>query len=160
MSDQCLDPSGPCPNGKCAHRLFSHVNGWCCVNGCSCDVTPKPPATPQKDGELPARLMDLVRHQRHELHEEGLISDEEFAALVADSDGGKRVARLESYDEVKAQLLEARARLAASDNQVERLTEGIQALMDELRLYDEVRADWVCDELEKVRSTAVPEHQS
>jgi len=61
------------------------------------------------------RLMDLVRYQRSELHEAGLISNEEYAALVADSDSGQRVARLEGYDKLrkensalKEQLAEAR----------------------------------------------------
>lgn len=50
------------------------------------------------------RLTDLVRHQRHELHDADLISDDEFAALLADSDGGKRVARLEGYDAIRREL--------------------------------------------------------
>ena len=49
------------------------------------------------------RLMDLVRHQRGELLEEGLITADEFAALVADSEGGARVARLEGYDALRAE---------------------------------------------------------
>jgi hypothetical protein len=48
------------------------------------------------------RLTDLVRYMRHELHDADLISEEEFTALVIDSDGGKRVARLEGYDAVIA----------------------------------------------------------
>lgn len=50
-----------------------------------------------KDDEM-VRITDLVRMMRHELHAEDLISSQEFAALVADSDSGKRVARLETYD--------------------------------------------------------------
>lgn len=57
------------------------------------------------------RLKDLVRHQRHALYDEKLISDEEFADLVADSDNGKRVARLESYDGVRKQLTAAQQRI-------------------------------------------------
>lgn len=45
------------------------------------------------------RLTDLARHQRGELFETGLISAEEYAELVVDSHNGKRVARLEGYDE-------------------------------------------------------------
>jgi uncharacterized small protein (DUF1192 family) len=45
------------------------------------------------------RYADLVRHQRAELHEAGLISDEEYVALLSDSGA---VRRLESYDEMRA----------------------------------------------------------
>lgn len=50
------------------------------------------------------RLTDLVRYQRWELFQAGLITQEEFAALVADSEGGERVARLEGWDAAKARL--------------------------------------------------------
>lgn len=56
-----------------------------------------------RDKEI-ARLTDLVRHQRHELLDEKLISVEEFTALVMDSENGARVARLESYDAIRAEL--------------------------------------------------------
>jgi len=54
------------------------------------------------------RLTDLVRYARHYLHDEHLISGQEFAALVADSDNGQRVARLEGYDGIARELVEAR----------------------------------------------------
>ena len=41
------------------------------------------------------RLFDLVRIQRGELHEAGLISDSEYASLA---EGHGSVSRLESYD--------------------------------------------------------------
>lgn len=47
------------------------------------------------------RLLDLVRQQRQELHEAGLITDEEYAALAADGDA---VARLEGYDRLRQEL--------------------------------------------------------
>ena len=47
------------------------------------------------------RLNDLVRYERHHLHEAELLSDEEYAALVADSQNGQRVARLEGYDKLR-----------------------------------------------------------
>lgn len=50
------------------------------------------------------RLFDLVRHQRGPLHDAELISDEEYAALAGDHGA---VARLEGYDEMRAQLAEA-----------------------------------------------------
>lgn len=56
-----------------------------------------------RDAEV-QRLMDLVRHQRAELLRDGLISMDEFAALVSDSENGQRVARLETYDELRAEL--------------------------------------------------------
>lgn len=40
------------------------------------------------------RMMDLIRHQRNELHEAGLITDGEFALLAQDH---AAVARLEDY---------------------------------------------------------------
>lgn len=58
------------------------------------------------------RLRDLVRYQRGELHEAGLIDDEEYAVIASDH---AAVKRLETYDELKAaarELIEVRAGLA------------------------------------------------
>lgn len=49
---------------------------------------------------LDARLHDLVRHQRGALHEAGLITDAEYAALASDHGA---VARLEGYDAARDQ---------------------------------------------------------
>ena len=59
--------------------------------------------------EANMRLTDLVRYTRHDLFEDGLITPEEYAALVSDSDNGQRVARLEGYDALtrKVAALEA-----------------------------------------------------
>jgi hypothetical protein len=46
------------------------------------------------------RLRDLVRYCRHQLHEERLISDEEFTDLLSNTPGA--VARLEGYDKAVA----------------------------------------------------------
>jgi len=79
----------------------------------------------QAANERAERMQDLVRYQRGELFEAGLITHEEFAALVADSEGGKRVARLEGYDATRKQLSDAlseaqrlREQLAQSDTQL------------------------------------------
>lgn len=48
------------------------------------------------------RLLDLVRYARVYLHDANLISDEEYAWLVENSNGS--VDRLESYDEVQKKL--------------------------------------------------------
>lgn len=50
------------------------------------------------------RAKDLVRFARHFLHDEELISDDEYAAIVQDNENGKRVARLETYDQLRAKL--------------------------------------------------------
>jgi len=47
------------------------------------------------------RLADLVRHCRAELHEDGLITNEEYATLLADSGS---VARLEGYDALRERV--------------------------------------------------------
>lgn len=52
------------------------------------------------------RLADLVAHCRQTLHEENLISDEEYAALA----GTGAARRLESYDEVRERLALAERR--------------------------------------------------
>jgi hypothetical protein len=52
------------------------------------------------DAEI-ERLTDLVRYMRQELFDAKLIDAEEFAALVEDSEHGKRVARLEGYDKAR-----------------------------------------------------------
>lgn len=48
------------------------------------------------------RLIDLVRYCRHRLHEENLITDEEFADLV--KVGSESARRLESYDDLRMRL--------------------------------------------------------
>jgi len=56
------------------------------------------------------RLFDLVRYQRAELHQEGLVSDEEYASLCTGGsigNGAWPVRRLEGYDSIKADLAKA-----------------------------------------------------
>lgn len=55
------------------------------------------------------RLFDLVRYMRSELHEAGLITDEEYAWLsggsgMAQGQGSPSPRRLEDYDEVIARV--------------------------------------------------------
>ena len=63
------------------------------------------------------RLRDLVRYARHFLFEENLISQDEYAALVMDSDQGERVARLESYDKLRRKMMHYRAEAESARNQ-------------------------------------------
>lgn len=55
-----------------------------------------------------ARLVDLVRHQREELHEVGLLTDDEYAALASEPGS---VERLSSYDEMAAEMANMRLEL-------------------------------------------------
>lgn len=77
------------------------------------------------------RLMDIARAARHFLFDDGLVSAQEFAALVADSDSGQRVARIEAYDK----LHDRNEKLSA---EVARLTRE----RDEARA-DSERLDWL-----------------
>jgi hypothetical protein len=54
------------------------------------------------------RLRDLVRHQRGPLHDAGLLTDDEYAALAGDHGA---VARLEGYDALREQLRTLESRL-------------------------------------------------
>lgn len=51
------------------------------------------------------RLYDLVRYARHYLHDDGLITDEEFADLVGT--GSESARRLEGYDALRKRVEEA-----------------------------------------------------
>lgn len=74
------------------------------------------------------RLRDLVRHQRGELHDAGLLTDEEYAALAGDHGA---VARLEGYDEVRAESARLTRELA------EARAQGMQAAADYAEGYAE-----------------------
>ncbi len=69
-----------------------------------------------KDAEI-ERLRDLVRYKRAELHDDGLITDQEYGDLA--KVGSESARRLEGYDDLRAtiksltaELEEVRARLA------------------------------------------------
>ena len=59
------------------------------------------------------RLLDLVRHQRSELHEAGLITDEEYVELC--NVGSESARRLEEYDAVRAELTSLKTKLDRCD---------------------------------------------
>jgi hypothetical protein len=56
--------------------------------------------------ELNQQIHDLVRFMRTELHQEGLITDEEYVALAGDNSATQR---LEDYDRVVQRAKEAAA---------------------------------------------------
>lgn len=81
------------------------------------------------------RLLDLVRFMRIELHEQDLITDEEYAALVADSEKGQRVARLEGYDAMRNALTRAEQEIARLKGLGTR-EEGLQEALTVVRRFD------------------------
>jgi hypothetical protein len=86
------------------------------------------------------RLFDLVRFQRHQLHTEGLITDDELAALVSGSPGA--VARLESYDEIRARLAQAKADIAFLVSKVLWLRPHLSE--ETLETVAEIQRRWGC----------------
>lgn len=62
---------------------------------------PAPGVLPAFNGET-ERLYDLVRYQRAELHEAGLITDEEYGAMMSDKGASRK--RLETYDNLRTAL--------------------------------------------------------
>jgi len=107
----------------CAHCNLSFLAIW--AEDLLTDVatlTRELSAANAKRGELERanqRLMDLVRYQRHELFNANLISEKEYAELVYDSEKGERVARLESYDTIRAELSAARETIARLESAIE-----------------------------------------
>lgn len=79
-----------------------------------------------------SRLFDLVRHQRVELHEAELITNDEYAWLCTAADEGKTgkgsIARnrLDEYDEIQAKLTAAIKRIEELEREQSdlRLTKG------------------------------------
>ena len=100
------------------------------------------------------RLFDLVRLMRMELHEEGLITDEEYADLLNDDRSKESIKRLESYDEMKAGRNEQMVRaeraeervveLDKSLNNTWRLVDGLKVQLDKVKqCVKEAEARWV-----------------
>ncbi len=80
---------------------------------------------------LNQRVHDLVRFMRTELHDKGLITDEEYAELAVDHGGVKR---LEDYDGVIQ-----KANLAAASKRPSGL---VHVLINEVRNLNEEVRDW------------------
>lgn len=59
------------------------------------------------------RQIDLLRYCRSQLHDTGLISDEEYSWLLAEQPGA--VNRLETYDRIRARISELESKLAEFD---------------------------------------------
>ncbi len=94
------------------------------------------------------RLFDLVRQQRAELHDDGLITSEEYAWLsggagmaVSDKGGSPSPRRLEDYDDMRKQLEAAKGAVLPLDDDVKHVL-GFLAM--DCRPYAEMlRADGV-----------------
>jgi len=73
------------------------------------------------------RLIDLVRYSRGTLHGEGLISDEEYAALVQ-VEGSPQ--RLEGYDTLKAEAEAHKQAAAILADQLQQAMTDLDAIRD------------------------------
>ena len=90
-----------------------------------------------KPEEINKRLFDLVRYSRAELHEQDLITDEEYSWLLADCElnkggGSPSPRRLEDYDSIKLrekQMIEdfksVLFAIESDENQIGILTSGV-----------------------------------
>lgn len=104
--------------------------------------------TPEELDAENVRLHDLVRRQRGPLHDAGLLTDEEYAALAADHGA---VARLETIDGLRASLAtatrerdEARDDADMAEKALERIAQAAACeTCRELdrRLWEEASAD-------------------
>jgi hypothetical protein len=106
---------------------IGHGVQWLNVAMATGEWHPSAPRVQDGEGE---RLRDLVRYCRAELHDAGLISDEEFADLV--KVGSESARRLESYDAMKA----TNAALAARLEGVGKLVEKWNGLPPGCSAYD------------------------
>lgn len=77
-----------------------------------------------------SRLFDLVRYQRHALHEADLITDDEYTFLLQEGSENGSVERLESYDQIQARLTAAEAERDAEKAERLRLEGAIVAFID------------------------------
>lgn len=103
------------------------------------------------------RLFDLVRYQRSELLEAGLITEDEYLYILSDAPlakggGSPSPRRLEDYDQVKASYMEAlelceRSKNTAVNKWVARLKVAEDALKEiaKQKILDEVEDPVCCD---------------
>lgn len=82
------------------------------------------------------RLRDLVRYCRHHLHEENLITDEEFSDLLTNTPDS--VERLESYDRIRKRYEEREESVRFHAQRASEFEERIAELE-----RDERRLDWL-----------------
>lgn len=73
------------------------------------------------------RLFDLVRHQRAELHEADLISDEEYAALATATGS---VDRLHKYDDMRERIIALERNAIEQTATILRIRQEAQTLFD------------------------------
>lgn len=118
-----------------------------CQSDCVCDVDWTPRELVEARQQLAAlreenerlkssrqRLFDLVRHCRIELHDEGLITDEEYAILVDDPDS---LSRLHGYDSLAEELARLRDERAVHVGEIENLYKENNQLQAELDAWKE-----------------------
>lgn len=96
------------------------------------------------------RQMDLIRYARHFLHNENLISDEEYAAIVQDNEGGKRVARLEGYDAALEKVIQSAKRDGRRET-LKEINDYADILHDPYNLYGLIQ-----DKLKEALDPEVP----
>ena len=81
-----------------------------------------------------ARLLDLVRYQRQELHEAGLITDEEYAELARV--GSESARRLEDYDDLRASLKVKDEQLAELERRFQAQCRALGEAIEARRMAD------------------------
>lgn len=121
ITGRCFGPRSIAERGKACNHLCNYVDSESMAH-LDIDLASEPQAAPPEPltalnlSKADLRLLDLVRYSRHSLHEENLITDDEFVALVFV--GAESARRLESYDAIRATtsgLAEA-LRVAAENN--------------------------------------------
>jgi hypothetical protein len=86
------------------------------------------------------RERDLLRQCRGHLLDEGLISEDEYAALVAESGA---VGRLEDYDAVRAELASTVKDRRSDGEELGRLRRDLAALLAKAAAADKERDNWM-----------------